>query len=137
MVSKFAEQLPLMTGKGKERGVRLSVCAMGPVAAGDKLEWMEVWVWQQRKDGLAASSGVGGRHLGGPRRSPREKLPFTTDRGWMIQTALAKGSKQFVKGKPAVAMAIAMVTHENGEKDVQQWMQGVSIRALHDDDYYT
>jgi hypothetical protein len=53
----------------------------------------------------------------------------------MIQTALAKGSKQFVKGKPALAMAIAMVTRKNGDKDVEHWLQGVSIRELRASDY--
>jgi hypothetical protein len=136
MLSRFEEELPLMRGRGDERGVKLSVCAMGPVAKGDTLEWMEVWVWQQHDGGLAASSGRAGRHLGGPRRSPREKLPFTAEKGWMIQTALAKGSKQFVKGKPAAAMAIAMVKRKNGDQDVQQWMQGVRIREVEDRDYY-
>src|SRR5918998_3186944 len=132
MVSRFAESLPLMTGPGTKRGVKLSVCAMGPVAKGDKLDSMEVWVWQQHEDGVALSTGKAGEHLGGPKRSPREKLPFSAEKGWMIQTSLAKGSKQFVKGKAALAMAIAMVTRKNGEKDVEHWMQGVSIRALRD-----
>jgi hypothetical protein len=136
MLSRFDEELPLMTGRGTKRGVRLSVCAMGPVAKGDKLDSMEVWVWQQHEDGVALSTGKAGEHLGGPKKSPREKLPFSAEKGWMIQTALAKGSKQFVKGKPALAMAIAMVTRKNGEKDVEHWMQGVSIRALRDSDYY-
>jgi hypothetical protein len=136
MLSRFEEELPLMTGSGTGRGVKLSVCAMGPVAKGDKLDSMEVWVWQQHDNGVALSTGKAGEHLGGPKRSPREKLPFGAEKGWMIQTALAKGSKQFVKGKPALAMAIAMVTRKNGKKDVEHWMQGVSIRALRESDYY-
>jgi hypothetical protein len=114
----------------------MSVCAMGPVAKGDTLESMEVWVWQQRDDGVALSTGKAGVHLGGPRRSPREKLPFSADKGWMVQTALSKGSKQFKKGEPALAMAIAVVTRKNGDKDVEHWMQGVSIRDLRQEDYY-
>jgi hypothetical protein len=109
---------------------------MGPVGKGEKLDWMEVWLWQQQDDGVAASSGRAGRHLGGQRRSPREKLPFGAEKGWMIQTALAKGSKQFVIGKPAVAMAVAMVTRKNGNRDVEHWAQGVSIRELRPADYY-
>jgi hypothetical protein len=134
MLSRFDEALPLMTGRGTKSGVRMSVCAMGPVAKEDKLESMEVWVWQQRDDGIALSTGRAGVHLGG-RRSPREKLPFGSAKGWMVQTALAKGSKQFEKGRPAAAMAIAVVTRKDGTKDIEHWAQGVRIRALADDDY--
>lgn len=115
-----------MTGRGTAPGVKLSVCAMGPVAKGDKIGSMEVWVWQQLDDSFALSTGKAGVHLGG-KRFPSEKLPFSAKEGWMIQTALAKGSKQFVKHKPALAMAIAVVTRGDGEKDVEHWMQGVLI----------
>ena len=135
MVSRFAESLPLMKGPGEDPGVKLSVCTRGPVGDGERIPWMEVWVWQQRDDGVAVSSGRGGVHLGG-KKSPREKMPFTPEKGWMIQTALAKGSKQFVVGKPALAMAIARIKRANGDLDVQHWMQGVTIRELYADDYY-
>ena len=128
MLSRFNEKLPLMTGPGTAPGVKLSVCGMGPVAKGDKIGAMEVWVWQEREDGFALSTGKAGVHLGG-KKLPAEKLPFSSEKGWMIQTALAKGSKQFVKDKPALAMAIAVITRKDGEKDVQQWMQGVLIRG--------
>lgn len=121
-----------MKGRGTEPGVRLSVCTMGPVAKGDKLESMEVWVWQLHEDGVALSTGRAGKHLGG-KRSPREKPPFTADKGWMIQTGLAKGSKQFDEGRPALAMAVAVVTHKNGDKDLEHWAQGVLI--VRDDNY--
>ena len=128
MLSRFKEELPLMTGPGTAPGVKLSVCGMGPVAKGVEIESMEVWVWQERKNGFALSTGKAGVHLGG-KELPAEKLPFGHKKGWMIQTALAKGSKQFVKDKPALAMAIAVLTRKDGEKEVEQWMQGVLIRG--------
>jgi hypothetical protein len=134
-VLRFADTQPLMKGAGDDPKVKLSVCTMGPVGAGEKVHWMEVWVWQQRDDGFAVSSGRGGEHLGG-KKSPREALPFKPGKGWMIQTALAKGSKQFKVGKPALVMGIARVTRANGEQDVQHWTQGVTIRDLKPSDYY-
>ena len=133
---RFADSQPLMKGPGDDPKVKLSVCTMGPVGDGEKVHWMEVWVWQQRDDGgFAVSSGRGGEHLGG-KKSPRETLPFKPEKGWMIQTALAKGSKQFKVGQPALIMAIARVTRANGDLDVQHWMQGVRIRELRPSDYY-
>jgi hypothetical protein len=78
---------------------------MGPVAPGDTLNWMRVWVWQQDGERVAASAGTSGEHLGGHDPSERERIPFTEDREWMIQTELEPGSEQFSDQKPALAMA--------------------------------
>jgi hypothetical protein len=109
---------------------------MGPVAPGVKLTWMRVWVWQLNGDQVAASTGTSGEHIGGPRKSPREKLPFTDGKGWMIQTALEPGSDQFAKGKPALATAMAIVEHEDGSTGVEHWSQAVKMRDLRKSDYY-
>lgn len=129
MVSRFDEKLPILEGRAKKKTVRLGVCAMGPVADGDKLVWMQVWVWQQNGKKVVAASGTGGEHLGAHERSPREKLPFTSEKGWMIQTQLEKDSEQFTRGKPALAMALAVVEHADGSRDVQEWSQAVAISA--------
>ena len=125
MVSRFDEVLPVL--EDDPGGARLGVCAMGPVADGDKLTWMRVWVWQQDGKRVAAASGTSGEHLGGRRRSSKEKLPFTGKKGWMIQTELEPGSQQFSAGKPALANAMALVEHADGTKSVEQWSQAVSI----------
>jgi len=135
MVSRFEETLPILTGKAP-KGVRLGACAMGPVADGDKLTWMRVWVWQLNGNKVAASSGTSGEHLGGPKKTKREKLPFTPEKGWMIQTQLEPGSAQFAKGKPALATALAIVEHADGSTGVEHWSQAVSMRALRKSDYY-
>jgi hypothetical protein len=125
-VSRFREELPLLQGTAEPSGRKLGVCAMGPVAPGEKITWMRVWIWQKTGKRLATCAGTSGEHLGGHKESPKEKRPFTDKREWMIQTALEPGSKQFAKGKPALAMATAMIERD-GELDVQTWSQAVMI----------
>jgi hypothetical protein len=131
MVSKFREHLPILHGPPDDPGVRMSVCAMGPVTPGDTIHWMRVWVWQQVDERLAASSGASGMHLGAHAPSDMETLPFTDTKGWMIQTELEPGAEQFTDGRPALAMALALVEHSDGSRDVEQWNQGVSIGSAH------
>jgi hypothetical protein len=123
-VSKFREVLPILHG---DDSLRLGVCAMGPVAKGDQLTAMRVWVWQLDGEKVALSSGKSGDHLGAHPLAPSEKTPFTTEKGWMIQTELEEGSPQFSEGKPALAMAIALVTRGDGSKDVERWDQAVMV----------
>lgn len=129
MVSKFREVLPILEG---EAGLRLGVCAMGPVAEGDELTWMRVWVWQQDGERVVAASGTSGEHLGAHPVAESENLPFTAEKGWMIQTELEPGSEQFSGGKPALAMAMALVNHPDGTRDVEQWSQAVSVSGGHE-----
>ena len=134
MLSKFNETLHLLSGQPDDPDETLSVCAMGDVEEGDELTWMRVWVWQQVGDNRAASTGLSGQHLGGHKVSQMEKLPFTSKLGWMIQTKLEPGSAQFVSGKAAEAMALALVTHADQTSEVQQWNQGVLIEGKPGDD---
>jgi len=130
MMSKFRERLPILQGNSVASGRQLSVCAMGPVAPGDTITWMRVWVWQQDGDRVAASAGTSEEHLGGHDPSERESLPFTNAREWMIQTELEPGSEQFSDTKPALAMAMALVERD-GTMDVQTWSQAVMVGAEH------
>jgi hypothetical protein len=103
----------------------LSVCAMGPVEAGDEILSMRVWVHQEADGQAAASAGNGGRHLGGHDPEPSETFPLTGNM-WMVQTKLEKGSPQFVENKCALATAMARV--RRGENvEVEQWSQVVMI----------
>lgn len=131
MVSKFRESLPILQGNSVASGRPLGVCAMGPVAPGETLTWMRVWVWQQDGDRLAVSAGTSGEHLGGHDPSEREQIPFTDDREWMIQTELEPGSDQFTEGEPALAMAMAMVERD-GDRDVETWSQAVMVGPGHE-----
>jgi hypothetical protein len=103
---------------------------MGPVAEDDQIDWMRVWVWQQDGPKRSWSSGLSGQHLGGHDESSKERLPFEPGSTWMIQTKLEPGSAQFTVGKPATAMALALVTHPDNTSDVQQWSQGVVIEDV-------
>jgi hypothetical protein len=100
---------------------------MGEVAPDEELTWMRVWVWQHDKKKAVAATGTSGEHLGGHRVAPGERLPFTKKKGWMIQTQLEPGSKQFSAGKPALAMAMAIVKHSDGSTEVDQWSQAVTV----------
>lgn len=131
MVSKFRERLPILQGNSVASGRPLGVCAMGPVAPGDTLTWMRVWVWQQDGDRLAVSAGTSGEHLGGHDPSEREQIPFTNAREWMIQTELEPGSDQFTEGEPALAMAMAIVERD-GDRDVETWSQAVMVGSGHE-----
>jgi hypothetical protein len=124
MLSRFREVLPILEG---DAGLRLGVCAMGRVADGDQLTSMQVWVWQVDGEKVAASAGKGGEHVGGHPLAPSEQPPYTAEKGWMVQTELEPGSVQFSEGKPALAMAMALVTHADGTTDVDQWNQAVMV----------
>jgi hypothetical protein len=130
MMSKFRERLPILQGNSVTSGRPLGVCAMGPVAPGDTLNWMRVWVWQQDGERVAASAGTSGEHLGGHEPTERERIPFTEDREWMIQTELEPGSDQFSDQKPALAIAMALVERD-GTVDVQTWSQAVMVGSEH------
>jgi hypothetical protein len=131
VVSKFRERLPILQGNSVASGRPLGVCAMGPVAPGETLTWMRVWVWQQDGDRLAVSAGTSGEHLGGHDPSEREQIPFTNAREWMIQTELEPGSDQFTEGEPALAMAMAIVERD-GDRDVETWSQAVMVGSGHE-----
>jgi hypothetical protein len=135
MVSKFREVLHVLENP-IDPSVRLGVCAMGPVADGDELTWMRVWVAQQDGARVALASGTSGEHLGGHELSDMEVLPFTDKKGWMVQTQLEPGSEEFSPGKPALAMAMALVRHQDGTRDVEQWSQAITVAGHgHDDDH--
>ena len=100
---------------------------MGPVADGDQLTWMRVWIWQQDGAKIAASAGTSGEHLGAHAVAASEHLPFKAEKGWMIQTKLEPGSEQFTAGKPALAMAMALVKHADGTTGIDHWSQAVMV----------
>jgi hypothetical protein len=84
--------LPVLKG---EAGERFGLCAMGPVADGDELTFLRVWLWQQDGKKLAVCFDTSGKHPGAHPLAPTERLPFKGKKGWMIQTQLEPGSKQF------------------------------------------
>lgn len=97
-------------------GAAAGPCAMGPTK-GENLLSMHVWVFQNLDGGLALASG-----------DKREQPEFTQEPEprWKVRTVLDPQSEQFVEGKPAVAVAIALVRRD-GSTDVHQWSQAVEI----------
>jgi hypothetical protein len=106
---------------------RLGVCAMGPVAPGETLISVQAWVFQTAGTKVVAASGTGGKHVRGAHPLAKEDRPPFQGR-WMAQTALEKGSDQFVKGKPALAVAMAIVERGDGSRDIEYWTQAVAVR---------
>jgi hypothetical protein len=111
----------------------ISVCAMGPVEAGDEILSMRVWIHQEAEGQAAASAGNGGDHIGGHDPAPSESFPLKGDM-WMVQTKLEQGSPQFKNHKPALATAMARVKR-GGSVEVEQWSQVVMI-APHEEEHH-
>jgi hypothetical protein len=80
MYSRFNETLHLLSGKPIDPDDTLSVCAMGPVAEDDQIDWMRVWVWQQDGEKRAWSTGLSGQHLGATTRVRRSGCRSSRDR---------------------------------------------------------
>lgn len=127
MRSKFNDSLPILEGPADRPEVQLAVCAMGDVADEDQLTAMRVWIWQHAGANVAAAAGTGGKHLGGHPMVDEERPPFANR--WMVQTRLEPGSMQFLPEEPALAMAMALVKHQDGTEDVEQWSQAVLIQG--------
>lgn len=125
MVSKFFEVLPILMHGDEQVGV----CAMGPIGDGDTLLWIEVWVWQQDGDDVAASAGSAGEQVPGAHELAAEnRPPFAQPRErWMVQTKLEPESADFNPEKPALVQAMALVEN-GGDRNIVQWGQAVGLR---------
>ena len=125
MVSKFDDELildrkaPDFTDVADQTGLRHGPCAMGNTADGHSLSCMHVLLLQDVGGRVATATGVSGRLT-------RKDRPKKRGR-WVVNTELAKGSKQFVAGKPALAMAMAISKDEDGGTEIERWSQAVTI----------
>jgi hypothetical protein len=106
--SQFDPSLELLPGFGPH--------GKGPVEPGRKVLAMQVWFFQRRLNGAAFASG-----------SRDDTGPF--EERWVIPTKLELGSDEFAVNEPAAAMALAIVQHPDGSKDVEQWWQSVTLTA--------
>jgi hypothetical protein len=100
-------------------GVRHGPCAMGGVAPGDSLTLMHVLLVQDAEGRVATATGTSERLI----RQDRAAEPGR----WVVNTELEDGSEQFAVGKPAMAMAMAVVKHKDGGTEIDRWSQAVSI----------
>jgi hypothetical protein len=120
--SKFDEKLVLATKSPKfedETGIRHGPCAMGGVAPGDSLTSIHVLLVQDADGRVATATGTSERLI-------RADNPPQPER-WVVNTELEHGSDQFAVGKPAMAMAMAVVNHKDGGTEIDRWSQAVSI----------
>jgi hypothetical protein len=109
---------PWRAATGRER----STCWNAPpacIAIGHSLSCIHVLLLQHVGERVATATGVSGRLT-------RKDKPKREGR-WMVNTQLAKGSKQFVTGKPALAMAMAIAKDEDGGAEIERWSQAVTI----------
>ena len=120
--SKFDDNLVLSAKDVKfedATDVRAGPCAMGGVAPGDSLTSIHVLLVQDAGGRVATATGSSRRLIRTDRPPERER--------WVVNTELEKGSDQFTVGKPAMAMAMAVVKHEDGGTEIDRWSQAVSI----------
>jgi hypothetical protein len=127
--SRFDEVLPvLLNNQHKQVGV----CAMGPIGAGDTIEWMRVWAWQQDGQTVVASAGCAGEHVHGAHPlNQHQNPPFAAPTPkWMVQTGFQPNSPDFKLDKPVQVQAMALV--KNGaDTNFVQWNQAVLLREPH------
>jgi hypothetical protein len=102
-------------------GVRHGPCAMGGVAPGDSLTSIHILLVQDAGGRVATATGSSQRLFRKDRSPERER------ERWVVNTELEKGSDQFAVGKPAMAMAMAVVKHKDGGIEIDRWSQAVSI----------
>jgi hypothetical protein len=120
--SKFDDNLVLSAKDVKfedATGVRTGPCAMGGVAPGDSLTSIHVLLVQDAGGRVATATGSSQRLFRKDKSPERER--------WVVNTELEKGSDQFAVGKPAMAMAMAVVKHNDGGTEIDRWSQAVSI----------
>ena len=114
---KFDEKLPLKSKPPIPGGMRPGPCAMGP-AGEDEMPSMHVWIFQHTDKGAAVASGDNREQQPANRPGPPR---------WRVATGLDPASQKFAPGEPAVAMAMAIVRHEDGSLDVEHWSQAVIV----------
>jgi hypothetical protein len=130
MVSKFDETLRLLKPSATVAGRRAGVCAMGPIDPDEKIISMEVWLFQEGRGAIA--TGRSGEDIGS---DERERPPFHGEGGdkgqWMIRTGLERDSAEFSKDVKARALAVALVEHADGGREIQQWEEEVTLDPDH------
>jgi hypothetical protein len=102
--SNFYEELHLAT--------RGPIKVSGPIPAGETLEWIWVWVFQNRPTKTAAARGYGGAFNGNT---------------WEVTLQMAPGSDAFTAGRPALGSALARVNDGAGAKEVYWWSEALRI----------
>ena len=113
---KFKDELPVRSARPLPDGaVDSGPCAMGPVPEGETPISIHVWIFQHLDTGVAAASG-----------DSRAQESFLFAGQWVVGTGLDPESERFSTERPAVAMAMALVSTGDGEQ-LQHWSQAVTL----------
>lgn len=89
--------------------------AAGPIAPTQMLEWVWVWIIQNRPDKAAAARGGGPGPFGPPAKE------------WRVPIKMAANSAPFTPDWAAEATAVALVD-EGGSKEAYWWSEAIMIR---------
>lgn len=94
---------------------RPSPLAKGPIAPGDVIKWVAVWL--SHNPG-AAAAGV-------------SKYNQSMETEWVVDTFLVKDSDDFSPGEPALAMALALIWRGGIEdqREFYWWTEPVIIES--------
>jgi hypothetical protein len=83
----------------------------GPIPPGETVEWLWVWIFQNRPHKTAAARGYGANFTGNK---------------WEVTLQMAPGSDPFTTGRPALGSALARVS-DGGQKEVYWWSEALRV----------
>jgi hypothetical protein len=113
--NNFNNSLSVPKASPREAGKPPGPLARGPVAEGDEMTWIQVWIFQNPRRGRRAAAT--GTSKWGQR--------FT--KTWRVDTERVDGSDAFSPGKPAMASAMALVERSDGAREVDWWSEAITI----------
>jgi hypothetical protein len=102
--SNFDEKLRLPA-----KGGTLKVS--GPIPPGETVEWLWVWIFQNRPTKTAAARGYGKNFIGNK---------------WEVDLQMAPNSDDFMAGRPALGSALARVS-DGGQKEIYWWSEAIRV----------
>jgi hypothetical protein len=89
--------------------------AAGPIAPTQRLDWVWVWIVQNRPNRAAAARGGGAGPFGPPAKE------------WRVPIQMAPNSDPFKPDWAALATAVALV-REGGSTEAYWWSEAIMIR---------
>jgi hypothetical protein len=121
-------QIPDVTAKPEPGEEPPGPGAAGPVADGDKLMWIYVWIVQNGPEDDPWAAAADGESP--EEDSARKKWQTSTRRNkkWKIETEMTHDSDAFREG-PAIATAMALVKRGDGSTDVDWWTEAIHLEA--------
>lgn len=112
----FTDTLRLPDTRGRSaNGGTPGPPAEGPIDSGDVITWIQVWIFQNPRRGrTAAAAGESG-------------WDDEFKRKWHVDTEMVQGSGTFEEGKPAQAMALALIKRGGRTKEFYWWSEPIML----------